>query len=58
MRHDGLIPKFCRVVSRGVAKCRGCEEVRVCDVIELDADYCENGIAQCEALCADCSKAR
>jgi len=58
MRHDGLIPPFCRVVGRGVAECGDCDERKMCDVIEVDADYCPNNTAQYVALCVECSKKR
>lgn len=58
MRHDGLIPSFCRVIGRGIAKCHDCDGRRMCDVIELDPDYCPNRTAQYVALCIECSSVR
>ena len=58
MRQARLIPGFCRVIGHGIAKCHDCEQSKLCDVIELDADYCRDNTPQYVTLCIDCSRIR
>ena len=58
MRQRGLIPGFCRIIGHGIAKCHDCEQERVCDIIELDAEYCRDNTPQYITLCIDCSETR